>query len=179
MNWHKLRVLTLIKRFARYIKIGFWSGSSLSLSLRIIKSSSSKLLGLGDERAPWKRTAQIAATNSIFLCVRYIITNRFSHSDETQLQFNDIQLIRYIFKNIFKLIKNQLDQVFITWIWKRILEVEEEKTRRVITGWWAVDEARQTVSHLHRICSFYTIWDLQYDCLLQCQINVYSTAVHF
>jgi hypothetical protein len=105
MNWHKLRVLTLIKRFARYIKIGFWSGSSLSLSLRIIKSSSSKLLGLGDERAPWKRTAQIAATNSIFLCVRYIITNRFSHSDETQLQFNDIQLIRYIFKNIFKLKK--------------------------------------------------------------------------
>jgi hypothetical protein len=133
------------------------------------------LLGLGAEKAPWMRTAQIAAINSICLCVRYIITI----DSESRLQFNDIQLIRYIFKNIFKLIKNQLDQVFITWIWKRILEVEEEKTRRVITGWWAVDEARQTVSHLHRICSFYTIWDLQYDCLLQCQINVYSTAVHF
>jgi hypothetical protein len=172
MNWHKLRVLTLIKRFSRYIKIGFWSASSLSLSLRIIKSSRSKLLGLGDERAPWKRTAQIAPTNSIFLCVRYIITNRFSHSDETQLQFNDIQLIRYIFKNIFKLKKiNWITFSCITWIWKRILKVEEEKTGRVITGWWAVDEARQTVSHLHQSCSFYTIWDLQYDCLFQNRIE--------
>jgi hypothetical protein len=48
---------------------------------------------------------------------------------------------------------------FITWIWKRILNVEEEKTGRVITGWWAVDEARQTVSHLHHQVLF--LYDLR------------------
>ena len=84
MKWIdiKYRILTLIKPFARYINIGFWSDSSLSLSLRI-KSSSKLLLGLGVEKAPWKRTAQIAATNSICLFVRYIITNRFRRNPIT------------------------------------------------------------------------------------------------
>jgi hypothetical protein len=56
------------------------------------------LLGLGAEKAPWKRTAQIAATNSICLCVRYIITLLQIDSDETRLQFHGNQLIRYIFR---------------------------------------------------------------------------------
>jgi hypothetical protein len=169
----------LINFFARYIKIGFWSDSSSALSLRSIKSSSSKLLGLGAEKVPWKRTAHIAATNSICLCVRYIITNRFRRNPITisRQSINTVHFQVYIFK--FTKINWITLFVSLPEFGNAFWKLKKRRLGEWITGWWAVDEARQTAYLTFIIrCSFYTICE-SYDCLFQCQMNVHLTAVVF